>query len=65
MRLDPVFECYRRLFSWHTISMQQGSFNLGLLLKMPGLTSLLLPLAALGAFWWYAFTRGRETLPRN
>jgi hypothetical protein len=63
MRLDPVFECYRRLFSWHTISMQQGSFNLGLLLKMPGLTSLLLPLAALGAFGWYALTRGRESSP--
>ena len=63
MRLDPVIECYRRLFSWHAISMHQGSFNLGLLLKMPGLTSLLPPLAALAAFWWFALTRRREESP--
>ncbi|MGB7160078.1 MAG: hypothetical protein WBD40_18570 [Tepidisphaeraceae bacterium] len=57
MRLDPVVECYRRLFGWHTIAMHHGSFNLGQLMKMPGLSSLLPPLIALVAFWWFAFGR--------
>ncbi len=56
MHLDPIVECYRRLYSWHTISMHHGSFNLGLKMGMPGLSSLLPPLAVIVACFWMAWS---------
>ena len=58
--LDPIVECYRRLYSWHTISMHHGSFNLGLKMGMPGLTSLLPPLAVVIACFGLALRDPRR-----
>ena len=64
MHLDPIVECYRRLYSWQTIAMHHGSFNLGLKMGMPGLTSLLPPLAVMLACFGLALRQraGRPAL---
>jgi len=59
--LDPIVECYRRLFGWREVAMHQGSYNIGQKLGMPGVMSILPPAVAVIACFGIGLARLRRS----
>ena len=58
MDFDPVAECYKRLtMNW--VARNDESFNLGMLLGLRGVVSVLPAIVLLAAVWWAVWRRAR------